>query len=99
MILSGKEGITLIFFVFFDQMCTTLLICISNHVFLAFFSSTNANKCHIINFLLTSLARNAQRNIGSRSFCTNLVLRARSVQRRPGSNISLYRPRVQLIKI
>ena len=99
MILSGKEGITLIFFVF-DQMCTNmLLICISNHVFLGFFSSTNANKCHIINFLLTSLARNAQRNIGSRSFCTNLVLRARSVQRRPGSNISLYRPRVQLIKI
>ena len=68
MILSGKEGITLIFFVFFDQMCTTLLICISNNDFLGVFSSTNANKCHIINFLLTSLAQNAQINIGSRSF-------------------------------
>jgi hypothetical protein len=66
MIFSGKEGITMIFFVFFDQMCTacTLLICISNHDFLGVFSSINANKCHIINFLLTSLARYAQRNIG-----------------------------------
>jgi hypothetical protein len=41
-------------FVFFDRMCTTLLICISNHVL--FVSSINAYKCHIINFLLTSLA-------------------------------------------
>jgi hypothetical protein len=33
-------------------MCTTLLICISNHAFLVCFKY----KCHIINFLLTSLA-------------------------------------------
>ena len=32
------------------------------------------------------------------SFCTNLALRARSVQKRPRSNISLYRPRVWLIR-
>ena len=39
-----------------------------------FFSNINAYKCHIINFLLTSFARYVQRNIGPRSFCTNLVL-------------------------
>jgi hypothetical protein len=38
---SGKEGIHyLVFFVFFDQMCTTLLIYTSNHAFLV--SSINA---------------------------------------------------------
>ena len=45
-----------------------------------FVSTINAYKCHIINFLLTSLARYVQRNIGPRSFCTNLALRAGSVQ-------------------
>ena len=63
-----------------------------------FVSSINAYKCHIINFLLTSLARYVQRNIGPRSFCTNLALRVRSVQKRPRSDISLYRPRVRLIR-
>jgi hypothetical protein len=63
-----------------------------------FVSSINANNCHIINFLLTSLARYLQRNIGPRSFCTNLALWARSVRKRPRSAISLYRPRVQLIR-
>jgi hypothetical protein len=84
----------LVFFVLFDQICTTLLICISNHAFLVCFKY----KCHIINFLLTSLARYVQRNIGPQSFCTNLALRARSVQRRPRSDISLYIPRVRLIR-
>ena len=46
-----------------------------------FVSSINAYQCHIINFLLTSLARYVQRNIGPRSFCTNVALPARSVQR------------------
>ena len=68
MVFSGKEGInTLVFFVFFDQMCTTLLICISNHAFLICFMY----KCYIINFLLTSLdslTRHVQRNIRPRSF-------------------------------
>ena len=45
-------------------------------------SSINAYKCHkTVNFLLTSLARSLQKNIGPRSFCTNLALRARSVQK------------------
>jgi hypothetical protein len=92
MVLSGKEGIHCYFFVFFDRMCTTLLICISSHAFqvmhFLFVSSVNA-KCHIINFLLTSLAWSLQRNIGPRSFCTNLALRARSVQKRPRSDIYL----------
>ena len=39
-----------------------------------------------------------QRNIGPRSFCTKLALRARSVQKSPRSDISLYRPRVRLIR-
>jgi hypothetical protein len=55
--------------VFFDQMCTTLLICISNYAI----SCVNAYKCHIINFLLTSLAWTLQRNIEPRprgSVCT-----------------------------
>jgi hypothetical protein len=65
-----KERNKLVIFVFFDQMCTTLLICIQSMHFL-FVSSINAYKCHIINFLLTSLARSLQRNIGPRSFCTN----------------------------
>jgi hypothetical protein len=54
-------------------------------------------KCHIINFLLTSFARYVQRNIGPQSFRTNVALRARSVQKRPRSDISLYRPRARLI--
>jgi hypothetical protein len=63
-----------------------------------FVSSINAYKCHIIKFLLTLLARYVQRNIGPRPFCTTLPLRARSVQQRPRSDISLYRPRVRLIR-
>ena len=54
-VFSGKEGINLVFFVFFDQMCTTLLICISNHAFLVCFKYKCLYNCHIINFLLTSL--------------------------------------------
>ena len=57
----------------------------------------NGYKCHIINFLLMSLAWYVQRNIGPQSFCTILALRARSVQNRPQSDISLYRTRVKLV--
>ena len=42
----------MVFFVFFDQMCTTLLICISNHAFLVCLKY----KCHINNKLLINLA-------------------------------------------
>ena len=52
------------------------------------------NAIYIINFLLTSLARYVQRNIGPRSFCTNLT----PVQKRLRSDISLHRPRVRLIR-
>ena len=78
---------TSVFLVFFDQMCTVVLlrICISNHAFLICFKY----KCHIINFLLTSLARCVQINIGPQPFCTNLALRSRSVEKRPWSKISL----------
>jgi hypothetical protein len=88
-IFGGKEGISLR-----PNVYHTILICISNHAFLICFKY----KCHIINILLTSLARYVQRNIGPRSFFTNLALRARSVQKRPRSDISLYRLRVRLIK-
>ena len=57
-------------------MCTTLLICISNHAFVVCFKY----KGHIINFLLTSLARYVQRNIGPRSLCTKISVRYLSVQ-------------------
>jgi hypothetical protein len=81
---------TSVFLVFVDQMCTVLLrICISNHAFLICFKY----KCHIINFLLTSLARCVQTNIGPQPFCTNLALRSRSVEKRPWSEISLDMPR------
>ena len=98
---------------FFDRMCTTsttLLVAWAFQIMhFLFVSSINAYKCHIINFLLTSLARSLQRNIGPRFFLqTNLALRnkplepgylrARSVQKRPRSDISLYRPRVLLIR-
>jgi hypothetical protein len=83
MVFGGKEG-TLVIFVFFDQMCTTLLRCISNHAFLVCFSiGLNAYKCAIIiNFLLTLLARYAQtspygldlykNDLGPILFCTDL---------------------------
>jgi hypothetical protein len=71
----------LLFFVFFDQMCTTLQMCISNHAFLVCFKY----KCLSMpykNFLLTSLAWSLQRNIGPWSLCTNLALRAWSVEKK-----------------
>jgi hypothetical protein len=42
----------------------------------------------MLNFLSTSLAVYVQKNIGARSFCTKLALRAWSVQKRPWSDIS-----------
>ena len=80
MVFSGKQGRHWVF----DQMCTTLLICISNHAFLKLF--------------IYSLAQYMQRIIGPRSFCTNLASRAQTVQKRLGSDISLYRPHVKLIR-
>ena len=59
MILSGKEGIDIFCFLRPNVYHATNIhfkSCLSWGFF------TNANKCHIINFLLTSLARNAQRN-------------------------------------
>jgi hypothetical protein len=80
---------TLAIFVFFDQMFTTLLIYSFQIMYFSVVSSINAYKSHIINFLLTSLALSLQTNIGPRIFCTNLALRARSVQKRPRPDISL----------
>ena len=51
------------------------------------------------NFLLPLLvAPSVQRNVGPRLFCTDLALRARSVQKRRQFDISLYRPRARLIR-
>ena len=38
------------------------------------------------------------RNIGPLSFCTNFALQAQAVQKRPRSDISLYRARVHLVR-
>ena len=62
-----------------------------------FVSVLNAKR-HIINFLLTSLARSVQGIIGPRPFRTDLALRARSVPKTPRSDIFLYRPRARLIR-
>ena len=50
--------------------------------------------------LLFNLAcsRSVQRNNRPRSFCSNLALRALSVQKRARSDLSLYRSRVWLIR-
>ena len=67
-----------------------------------FVSSINAYKFCIINFLLTSLARYVQRNIGPQSFCTNLALRARSVQKKTSRSVNkkliMYAINSRLIK-
>ena len=68
------------------------------------------SKCHMINYLLTSIARSLLENIKTRYFpiktllsvnrqllLTSLDQWAESVQKRPRSNISLYRPRTRLI--
>jgi hypothetical protein len=68
------------------------VIFISNHAFLICFKY----KCHIINFLLTSIAWYVQRYFGPRSLYTNLARRARSVKKKDlGSIFSLYRRLVQ----
>jgi hypothetical protein len=98
MVFSGKEGNIAIFCFLRPNVHHATNIYAFQIMHFLFVSSINAYKCHIINFLLTSLARHVQTNIGPRSFCTNLALRARSVQKRPRSDISLYRPRVRLIR-
>jgi hypothetical protein len=74
MIFSGKEGHIGIFCFLLPNVYHATN---SNHAFLVCFKY----RCHIINFLLTLLAWYVQRNIGPRSFCINLALRARSVQK------------------
>ena len=92
MIFSGKElGTTLsAIFSFSSTKCVPVAtnmnfkLCI---IFL-FVSSINAYKCHIINFLFTSLALymyTEKCSIGPWSFCTNLALWARSVQKGLGT--------------
>ena len=88
MVFSGKEGIQ-DFFGFLHQMCTTLLICISNYAFLVCFKYKCLKMPYSKLFIKTSLAQCVQRNIGLRSFCTNLAIRDRSIQKRPRSDISL----------
>ncbi len=90
---SGKEGIYW-YFLFLRPSVYHATNAFQIIHFL-FVSSINALN-HIINFLLPSLVRSVQRNIGHPSFCAKLALRARSVQKRLRSDISLYRPRVLL---
>ena len=81
MVLSEKEGIHC-YFLFSSFKCVPLYKCAFQIMHFLFVSSINAYKCHIINFLLTSLAWSLQRNIGPWSLCTNLALRAWSVQKK-----------------
>ena len=53
--------------------------------------------CHIINYLLTELARAVPGNIGPRSFSYGPSA-ARSVLSRPRANIPQYGPRARLVR-
>ena len=53
----------------------------------------SGTECHIINYLLTELARAVPGNIGPRSF-----LYARSVLSQPRANIPQYGPRARLVR-
>ena len=54
-------------------------------------------ECHIINYLLTELARAIPGNIGPRSFLYGPST-ARSVLSRPWANIPQYGPRARLVR-
>ena len=58
----------------------------------------SGTECHIINYLLTELARAEQGNIGPWSFSYGPSA-ARSVLSRPRANIPQYGPRVRLVYI
>ena len=57
----------------------------------------SGTECHIINYLLTELARAVPGNIGPRSFLYGPSA-ARSVQKRPRANIPQYGPRARLVR-
>jgi hypothetical protein len=76
---------TLVFFVFFDQMCTTLLV-----------SSINAYKCHIINFFINLACSVCTEKYRISVFCTNLALYGLGLYKKKTSvDISQYRPRIK----
>ena len=56
----------------------------------------SGTECHIINYLLTELARAVPGNIGPRSFLYGPSA-ARSVLSRPRANIPQYGPRARLV--
>ena len=57
----------------------------------------SGTECHIINYLLTELARAVPGNIGPRSFLYGPRW-ARSVLSRPRANIPRYGPRARLVR-
>ena len=57
----------------------------------------SGTECHIINYLLTELARAVPGNIGPRSFLYGPRF-ARSVLSRPRANIPQYGPRARLVR-
>ena len=57
----------------------------------------SGTECHIINYLLTELARAVPGNIGPRSFLYGPSA-ARSVLSRPRANIPQYGPRARLVR-
>ena len=57
----------------------------------------SGTECHIINYLLTELARAVPGDIGPRSFLYGLSA-ARSVPSRPQANIPQYGPRAWLVR-
>ena len=59
-------------------------------------TETGITECHIINYLLTSLARSVPGNICPRSFSYGARC-ARSVMPRPRANILQYGPHVKLV--
>ena len=62
-----------------------------------FFKCKPGTECHIINYLLTELARAVLGNIGPRSFLYRPRC-ARSVLSRPRANIPQYGPRARLVR-
>ena len=60
-------------------------------------SFLSGTECHIINYLLTELARAVPGNIGPRSFLYGPRC-ARSVLSRPRANIPQYGPRARLVR-
>ena len=57
----------------------------------------SGTECHIINYLLTELARAVPGNIGPRSFSYGPST-ARSILSQPRANIPQYGPRTRLVR-